>query len=211
MKNLKKLSALAISLMMVFSFAGCENSDDSSKKDSSSKTETTTTTSAAESSSDVDSGSSSDTDSKSAEASLKDGVYTTEDYSIELGSDWEESKSVSGIAMFTLGGDATTNINILKESVAQKITAEDYKDAAVKQFEAMEGYKVTDSKGTKIDGNDSYLVYLSAEQSSVKMNLIQAYIVNDSNVFVVTFTTIADKYDDMKEEAEKIIDSFKSL
>lgn len=207
MKNLKKLSALAISLMMVLSFAGCDDSKDSSKEDSSSKTETTTTTSAPESSSDVDSGSSSNT-----ETGFKDGVYTTEDYSIELGDEWKESSStVSGMAMFTLGGDATTNINILKENVGREITAEEYKDAAAAQFEAMEGYEITDSESTTIDGKDAYKVYISAESSSVQMNLVQGYIVNDTDVYVFTLTTLADKYDELKPTAEKILESFKVL
>lgn len=209
MKNLKKLSALALSLIMVLSIAGCEKSDDSSKKDSSSQTETST--SAPESSSNIES--SSDTDSKDkVEAGFKDGVYTTEDYTIELGSDWEKSDaSIDGMAMFTLGGDATTNINIIKENTGKEITAEEYKNLAVAQFEKMKDYKVDNSEAATINGNDAYKVYLSAEQASVKMNLIQGYIVKDSNVFVITLTTIADKYEDIKPSAEKILESFKVL
>lgn len=208
MKNLKKLSALAISIMMVLSFAGCEKSDDSSKKDSSSQTETSS--SAPESSSDIES--SSDTDSNVAEAGLKDGVYTCEDYSIELGSDWTESKtSMSSMAMFTLGGDSTTNINIIKENVGKEITAEEYKDAAVSQFEAMSDYTVNDSKAVKINDKDAYKVYLSAKSASLKMNLIQGYIVDGSDVYVITFTTLAEQYDDIKSTVEKIIESFKVL
>lgn len=207
MKNLKKLSALAVSLMMVLSFAGCDDSNDSSKEDSSSKTETTTTTSAPESSSDIDSSSSSN-----IETGFKDGVYTTEDYSIELGDEWKESSStVSGMAIFTLGEDTTTNINILKESVGQKITAEEYKDAAAAQFEAMEGYEITDSESATIDGKDAYKVYISAESSSAQMNMVQGYIVNDTDVYVFTLTTLADKYDELKPTAEKILESFKVL
>lgn len=210
MKNLKKLSALALSLMMVLSIAGCEKSDDSGKKDSSSKTETTTT-SAPESSSSTES--SSDTDSKAnVEAGFKDGVYTTEDYTVELGSEWKKSDtSVGGMTMFTLGGDATTNINIIKENTGKDITAEEYKNLAVAQFEKMKDYKVDNSEAATINGNDAYKVYLSAEQSSIKMNLIQGYIVKDSNVFVITLTTIADKYDEIKPSAEKILESFKVL
>lgn len=208
MKNLKKLSALAISIMMVLSFAGCEDSKDSSKEDSSSKAETTTTTtSATESSSDVDSGSSSNT-----ETGLKDGVYTTEDYSIELGDGWEESSSsVSGITIFKLSDDTTTNINILKENVGKEVTAEEYKDAAAAQFEAMEDYTITDSESATINGKDAYKVYLTAKSSSIEMNLIQGYIVDDTNVYVFTFTTLADSYKELEPTAQKILESFKVL
>lgn len=208
MKNLKKLSALAISIMMVLSFAGCGDSKDSSKDESSSKSETTTT-SVTESTSDVTP--SSNTDSKGDEESFKDGVYTTSDYSIELGTDWTESGTISGMAMFTYNGDSVTNINILQENAGGEISAEEYKDAAIEQFEGLDGYEVTDTKSAEINGNDAYKVYIAAEQSSVKLNLIQGYIVNGSDVFVVTFTTSADGYDDIKESAEKIIESFKVL
>lgn len=210
MKKLKKLSALAISIMMVLSFAGCGDSKDSSKDESSSKAETTTA-SMTESTSDVPS--TSNNESKNEEDSFKDGVYTTSDYSIELGADWKKSESgtISGMAMFKYNKNSATNINILKENAGAEISAEEYKDAAIKQFEGISGYDVTDTKSAEINGNDAYKVYITAEQSSVKLNLIQGYIVNGSDVFVITFTTLADEYDNIKESAEKIIESFKVL
>lgn len=209
MKNLKKLSALAISIMMVLSFAGCEDSKDSSKEDSSSKTETTTTTtSATESSSDSDSGSSSNT-----ETGLKDGVYTTEDYSIELGDKWEESSSSSsGLAIFTLSGDATTSINIIKQDIgSQEITVEQLKDQTVKQFEATDGCTVTSSENTKIDGNDTCIVYLDLESATGNAKTIQAYIIKDSSIFIFTFATSEDKYEELEPTVQKILESFKVL
>lgn len=210
MKNLKKLSALAISLMMVFSFAGCESSDDSSKKDSSSKTETTTTTSASESSSDIDSGSSSDTGSKTGETGLKDGIYTSENYSIELGSDWKESNSTSGMVIFQLISDPTTSINIMQQSIgSQKITVDQLKDQTVKQFEAQDGCKVTNSESTKIDGNDACVVYLNIESATGNAKTIQAYVITDSDAFIFTFATSEDKYDELEPKVQKMLESFK--
>lgn len=207
MKNLKKLSALAISLMMVLSFAGCESSDDSSKKDSSSMTETTTTTSAPESSSDADSESSSNT-----ETGLKDGIYTTEDYSIELGDDWEETNSSSGMVVFQPSNDTVTTINILEQSTgSQKIDIDQLKEQAIEQFKEKDDCKVTDSEDTKIGGFDACLVYLEVKILSVNGKAIQAYIATDSNLFIFTFATSEDKYDEFEPKVQKMLESFKVL
>lgn len=215
MKNLKKLLALALSITMVLSFAACEADKDSGKEDSSSKTETTTTT-AEESSSDSDSSSKEDSSSEAVaqKGSIKKGVFSNGVYSIELGSDWTMNDSVSSetIAMFTHNDNSANNINIISQNLgSQTVTVDEYKDAAISQFDSMDGYDVTDTKNVKIDGKDACKVYLDVGSGSLKMKLIQCYIVNDSDVYVCTVTILEEDYEKLESSAEKILESFKVL
>lgn len=212
MKNLKKLLALALSITMVLSFAACEADKDSSKEDSSSKTETTTTTTTTA----EDSSSKDDSSSKAVaqKGSIKKGVFSNGVYSIKLGSDWTMNDSVSteNLAMFTYNDNEADNINIITQNLgSESVTVDDYKDAAISQFDSMDGYDVTNTENVKIDGKDACKVYLDVKSGSIKMKLIQCYIVNDSDVYVCTVTILEEDYEKLESSAEKILESFKIL
>lgn len=208
MKSLKKLSALAVSILMLLSFAGCQSINNESKADSTGSNAETST----DANSSKDSGNSK---SNKTDKNFKNGVYSTDEYSIEIGSEWVKSDDLSNddTAVFTNSTKSYSSINIRQEHQhgESKISSKEYKKSAVEQFNSMDGYKVTSTKNVKIDGNDAFIIYLDMNSSSTKMKLIQCYILDEQDIFVYSFLTSADQYNKMKSQAEKILKSFKVL
>lgn len=196
MKYLKKLAALAVSIFMVLSLVSCQSVDESSSDKSANTTDPY-----------------SHNHSSNSKGTFKDGVYTNDEYSIELGSGWEQAKDTtdSDIAMFSHGSNSFSNINVRREchDKANEIDVEQYKETTANQFNSLKDYKVTKTKDVEIDGKKAFKVYINMNSGDTKMKLIQCYIIADKDIYVCSFLTSAEEYKKMKSEGEKIIDTFK--
>lgn len=190
MKNLKKLSILAVSLIMVFSFSGCKSIDgskNSSEEETSSKTY----------------------------GDFENGIFSTEEFTVELGEDWYKSDSTSNseTAVFTKGSKSNSyssiNIRCENRNSEREIDVDQYRKDAVKQYGLMDDYTVTKSKKVKIDGRDAFKLYMNMETNTQKLKIIQCYIIDKTNVFTLSFLTSSDEYKDSKNQAEKILKTFK--
>ncbi len=190
MKNLKKLSILAVSLIMVFSFSGCKSIDgskNSSEEETSSKTY----------------------------GDFENGIFSTEEFTVELGEDWYKSDSTSNseTAVFTKGSKSNSyssiNIRCENRSSEREIDVDQYRKDAVKQYGLMDDYTVTKSKKVKIDGRDAFKLYINMETNTQKLKIIQCYIIDKTNVFTFSYLTSSDEYKDSKNQAEKILKTFK--
>ena len=196
MKYLKKLAALAVSIIMVLSLVSCQSVDESSSEKSAKSTDPY-----------------SHNHSSNEKGTLKDGVFTNDEYSIELGSGWEHVKDVtdSDIAMFSHGSNSFSNINVRREchDKANEIDVEQYKETTADQFNSLKDYNVTKTKDVEIDGKKAFKVYINMNSGDTKMKIIQCYIIADKDIYVCSFMTSAEEYKEMKSEGEKIIDTFK--
>ena len=190
MKNLKKLSILAVSLIMVFSFSGCKSIDgskNSSEEETSSKTY----------------------------GDFENGIFSTEEFTVELGEDWYKSDSTSNseTAVFTKGSKSNSyssiNIRCENRSSEREIDVDQYRKDAVKQYGLMDDYTVTKSKKVKIDGRDAFKLYINMETNTQKLKIIQCYIIDKTNVFTFSYLTSSNEYKDSKNQAEKILKTFK--
>lgn len=194
MKNLKKIAALAVSIIMILSFSGCQTVSDSLDEKTSSD-------------------SSVHDHSDNANGTIKDGIYTTDDYSIKLGSDWQKTDDTtnSNIAMFGHGENSYSNINIRIECLNQssEFNIEQYKELTAEQFNSLDGYKVTKTTDAEIDGKKAFKIYIDMNSGESKMKMIQSYIVSNEDVYVYSFLTSSKEYKKMKSEAEEILNSFK--
>ncbi len=195
MKNLKKLAALSVSIVMILSMASCRTVDDSS--------------------SDNISDPYGHHHSSNSKGTFKDGVFTNDEYSIVLGSGWNQTEDTteSDIAMFSHGSNSFSNFNIRREchEKANEIDIEQYKNTTAEQFNSLEGYEVIKTKDAEIDGKKAFKIYINMKSGDTKMKLIQCYIVSDEDIYVCTFLTSVDEYKTMKSEAEKIIDTLKFI
>lgn len=193
MKKIKKLSVLTVILIMIFSFFGCKSIDDS-------KASSNTATEAA----------------SEKYGNFKDGVFSTNKYSIELGTGWVQDDSVSDskIAVFTRGNSSKSysSINMREEhrdENAEQIDVDEYRENAISQYNSMSDYKVTNSKSIKIDNRDAFELYIDLKTNSQKLKLIQCYIVNDTDIYTYSFISSSDEYKKEKPNAEKILKTFK--
>ena len=193
MKNLKKLAAFSVSIIMILSMVSCRTVDDSS--------------------SDNISDPYGHHHSSNSKGTFKDGVFTNDEYSIELGSDWNQTEDTTetDIAMFSHGSNSFSNINVRREchEKANEINIEQYKESAAEQFDSLKDYKVTKTEDAVIDGKKAFKIYINMNSGNAKMKLIQCYIISDDDIYVCTFLTSSKEYKEMKSEAEKIINTFK--
>ena len=193
MKNLRKLSAFAVILILIFSFSGCGSIDDSK----------------------VSSNSATDASSKTY-GNFANGIFSTDKYSIELGSGWVQDDSTSDLEVAVFTRDSSSNsyssINIREEhrdENAEQIDVDEYMETAIAQYNSMQDYEVKNSKNVKIDGRDAFELYINLKTSSQTMKMIQCYIVNGTDIYTYTFLTSSDEYKEEKSNAEKIIKTFK--
>ncbi len=227
MKDFKKLAALFLSIIMVLSFAGCAEKDTSG---TSSSVETTADANGSESdakssnddknadnnSSKINSKKNSDSKDKNTQSTgtpLKNGSYSTKEFSITPGSDWKLSDASSEeeeTAVFTLDSGSYSSITVTKFPVDKNTTIENYKEDTIKQYNKMNDYTLDDIKDVEIDGKKAVKLYITVKNnSSLKMKMIQNHIIDGSDLYICTFTTSKKEYKKTKSEAEKILDTFK--
>ncbi len=190
---LRKLSVSAVILIMIFSFFGC-----GAQKDSKSSSNST------------------DESSSKTYGDFDNGVFSTDKYSIEIGSGWVKDDSISDLEVAVFTRDSSSNsyssINIREEhrdENAEQIDVNEYMETAIAQYNSMQDYEVKNSKNVKIDGRDAFELYINMKTSSQVMKMIQCYIIDGTDIYTYTFLTSSDEYKEEKSKSEKILKTFK--
>lgn len=190
---LRKLSVSAVILIMIFSFFGC-----GAQKDSKSSSNST------------------DESSSKTYGDFDNGVFSTDKYSIELGSGWVKDDSISDLEVAVFTRDSSSNsyssINLREEhrdENAEQIDVDEYMETAIAQYNSMQDYEVKNSKNVKIDGRDAFELYINMKTNSQVMKMIQCYIIDGTDIYTYTFLTSSDEYKEEKSKSEKILKTFK--
>ena len=190
---LRKLSVSAVILIMIFSFFGC-----GAQKDSKSSSNST------------------DESSSKTYGDFDNGVFSTDKYSIEIGSGWVKDDSISDLEVAVFTRDSSSNsyssINLREEhrdENAEQIDVDEYMETAIAQYNSMQDYEVKNSKNVKIDGRDAFELYINMKTSSQVMKMIQCYIIDGTDIYTYTFLTSSDEYKEEKSKSEKILKTFK--
>lgn len=214
-KNMnKKIIALCVCVMMALSFAACSD-DDSDKTEKELKNRTTTsttanTTEADENNSDVQQ---LVTENQSG-VSIVDGEIDTTYYDIDVGTDWDVSTGSDTAIMLTRKGSSITesgsNISLLYTDQFKGIDIDTCLDTLKKQYEAIESYNIESSQIKKDGEYDSCEVVLTTEVLDQPTKLKQVCVLNnenDGNAVIITFTALADQYDSLVGEVDKMVES----
>ena len=188
MRKLKKLAAFTVSIILVLSFAGCEAINDTKNNSA----------------------------SDSAYGKYENGIYSTDDYSIEIGKGWTKNDDYSSdknVAVFSSTNIDGINrsINIREENYNNNtnLDFDEYMSSAVEQFNSMDDYKVTNTEKLKVDGKDAFKIYINIKSTKTKM--LQCYMVDNNKVFTYSFLASSKDFNKVKDEADEILKTFKTL
>ena len=231
---MKKILAAILSLTMVCALAGCsDSSSDSSKAEETTTTttaattaetttttaETTTTTTTAESES-PDETAGTTSVAANDEVTYLNNVVTGAFYTFEIDeTKWTMGSSAGVDCLFSYAitdtnpdfASATINVVSMSSESLNGITAADYAEQVKTQYEAMDGYTVTNDEEGTFNGMDVYLVDVTAEIGSITMYLNQIIIPDGNNLAVITYGADDAAYDDMQAEFKAVTDTFKML
>lgn len=210
----KKIIALCFCVMMALSFAACSD-DDSDKTEKELKNRTTTsttanTTEADENNSDVQQ---LVTENQSG-VSIVDGEIDTTYYDIDVGTDWDVSTGSDTAIMLTRKGsnitDIASNISLLYTDQFKGIDIDTCLDSLKKQYEAIESYNIESSQIKKSGEYDTCEIVLTTEVLEQPTKLKQVCVLDDEsdgNAVIITFTALADQYDSLVGEVDKMVES----
>ncbi len=220
---MKKLLCALMAATMLLSLAGCDKSDkDNSSADSSSasavdsdsKDESSDDESSKETEDESSDDDSSDLDSTSEiQSGLQGNVYETEDYKVEINDKWTLNESAGGVLDCTFNyidiedeNEAATCFGI--QTIDYAITPEDMVDQMVSTYESY-GYKVLSTESVKFNGNDAQEIMMEMESLGIKLIMRQTLISDGEKIFAINSTAVESIYDEMIDEIDEVLASFK--
>lgn len=105
---------------------------------------------------------------------------------------------------------AHASMNIVSEKVGPGITLEQfYTESATNLTTALKNVKV-EKKGTSdLNGVEARWILYTHEMQSVKFRVLQFFIVANQTVYLLTFSTVADSFDDYQSEFDAVSKSFR--
>lgn len=207
---MKKLLCALMAATMLLSLAGCDKSDkDNSSADSSSAS--AVDSDSKDESSDDDS---SDLDSTSEiQSGLQGNVYETEDYKVEINDKCTLNESAGDVLDCTFNytdiedeNEAATCFGI--QTIDYAITPEDMVDQMVSTYESY-GYKVLSTESVKFNGNDAQEIMMEMESLGIKLIMRQTLISDGEKIFAINSTAVESIYDEMIDEIDEVLASFK--
>lgn len=206
---IKKIIAMAACLSIVFAFSACGDDDKvTTTGDSATTIEEQTT----EVTTEEQTGASYEVDTTEPQESsvdIVDGVLDSSYYSMEVGDDWNMTSGSDEIVFMTKKGedslDSTTNVSIMFSDQFAGMSSDECLKNLKSQYDAIEDYKVESAETTKIGEYDAAVVVLSTAVSDTKAKLKQVCIIGENGGAIITYTTLADIYDETISEIDDII------
>ncbi len=200
-----------------------ESSAEESEAEESSSEESSSEESEVESEaeeSEAESSAADDSEADSPDKGLKDGVYTGTGYTINVDenvwSDVSESNSMVD-CMFMYAGDvtenamfATANFNVVAQQAGTLglSSPSDYAEIVESQYDAIDGYNVTDTSNVTVNGMDACLIELTAEQSGIVMTMKQVILIENGYVYAISYGAEETMFDSLEENFNTVVNSF---
>ncbi len=162
----------------------------------------------------------SEAEESQADTGLEDGVFTGTGYTIrvdeELWTDVSDTNSaVDCMFMYAQYDDdpmlASANLNIVAQflGVADIYTPADYADITIAQYEAMDGYEVTDNTEVTFKGMDANLLTLEVTQTDdFVMTMKQLVLIENGYVYAISYGAEQSVFDSVEGDFNDIVNSF---
>ncbi len=143
--------------------------------------------------------------------------HPTDGFSIKYPAKWIKVVNKDGASVIFLSPKESDldvfqeNVNVVVQNqTGAPMSLQKYTDRAIFQLKVVfkEGIKVVDSEGAYLDGKPAYkIIYETAGDPSFK--IMHVWTVVGSRAYQVTFTAYTSRFEDFKDVAEKMIQSFR--
>ena len=137
-------------------------------------------------------------------------------FSIDLPVGWEQQKDQMGSAIMAISpmdgpkDSFRENINVVVESLKEKLTTKDYFQASQDVIKKVfTDFKSEKSGQTKIDGHDFMWTIFSHRLGTVRARVLQYVAVNKDKAYVITCSSEPDKFNQYMPKFEGSIKTFK--
>lgn len=156
-----------------------------------------------------------------SEAEVVSGdVFTGTGYTLNIdGNLWKDSSDMNSAVdcAFMYVGDsdnlmsATANFNVITQSMGAMgdLSPKDYAETVKAQYDGMDGYTLKNDSAVTVNGMDAYKIEVSVEQSGLVMDMAQVIMVEDGNLFCISYGAEESVYPSLEKEFEKVVSSFK--
>lgn len=138
-------------------------------------------------------------------------------YSIEYPKDWQKQEVPRlDIVLMSPSGTAESQshatMNLVSEAVGKDITLDQFYNESVKHLNAeLKEVKVEKSGDLIIHGIPSKWIEYSHKMLDSNFRVLQYFLVSQGNVYLITFSALADNFDHYRATYESIATSFKEL
>ena len=132
-------------------------------------------------------------------------------YFIAYPEDWERTYAPNVLVVFIdpTYENVSINFNIGSEPITVLITAVEYVEATVPLLEEMlQNFKHISTEDLLINGVPAAQAIFSWTIAEIDVKVQQVYLIKDYNVFVITFTSLAETFDDYTDMFDVITNSF---
>lgn len=140
---------------------------------------------------------------------------TEKNYSIAYPSTWKKAEVPRlDLVLFAppKGSEDNTHasMNVVSEKVGPGITLEQfYSESAANLTTALTDVNVEKTGSGDIDGIPTKWVLYTHVMQNIKFRVLQYFLVAQDNVYLITFSSVADSFKDYNSEFENIVKSFK--
>lgn len=142
---------------------------------------------------------------------------TERNYSLEYPSDWKKNDVAQlDLVLFAppkeQEGKTRASMNVVSEKVGQRITLEEfYSESANNLTSSLKEVHVEKSGNQQINGINTKWILYTHEMQGIKFRVLQYFIVSNETIYLITFSTAADDFENYRHDFEKIANSFKLL
>ena len=148
-------------------------------------------------------------------------TYDSSAYGIRIKypSDWTKHEQVMGtVAAFLSPQESASdifqeNLNVIIQDLSvQPMTLEEYTELSVGQVEQfITDANIIDSSATTLDGNSAHKVVYTGKQGQYNLKWMQIWTVKDDTAYVLSYTAEVNKYNDLLDTAQEMVNSFEII
>ncbi len=103
------------------------------------------------------------------------------------------------------------NLGIVSETLPSDMTVDEYYALAKPQLQQIvKDYTELSNANITLDGLTAKKIIYQGTQSTYKLQREQVFFIKNKVAYVLTYTAVADTFNDRSKDAEKIINSFKA-
>lgn len=100
------------------------------------------------------------------------------------------------------------NLNVVVGDLPEPMKLDEFTDANIDQIKSLFAAEVVDSSSTTLANNPARKVIYSLKQGEYDLKLMQIYMIKDTKAYVITYTAEKDKYSDLLETIQAMINTF---
>jgi hypothetical protein len=102
------------------------------------------------------------------------------------------------------------SVNVVTEELPGEIPLDDYTEATMRNLEAGFGQiDVIEEGPTTIGGLPAHSIEYRAEQQGQTLSFFQTWLIDETTAFVLTYTGANEGFEELRPEADTIIESFR--